>query len=187
MKKNENLVDYKLKILLNSRKTYLIILLLLAVYFVQGDNVLNEPWLFFCIKLFLALTAVSIFCYIRFRKFRQYYLRKIKDKFFAIATIIGLSLAIIWLQTILSIPMNLIISFYSRNNEVEYHNCRIQNVITTGFDKIHFVFLNKQYSRYFSLDGHTRRELIDNYWLTIAVKKSIAGTYYLEKIGLQAK
>ena len=86
------------------------------------------------VPLVEAIIIVLTFCYSRFTKFKEYYTKTINDIVSIISVILVISLFIIFSQALLSIPTNLVIKLYSKNNEVEYQNCEIQNVITTGVD-----------------------------------------------------
>lgn len=179
--------DSKLNSVLNSRKTYLIILFLLIIYLFQDDRILNEPLAFLTIRYVLASLIVLIFCYSRFIKFKRYYEKKMKDTVFIVSAILIIILSIIFCQAILSIPSNFFIKLYAKNSETEYYKCKIQNVVTTKVDKVHFIFLNRTYSRYLNIKDYFRKDLIDNYWLVIGVKKSIANSFCLESMQLEEK
>jgi hypothetical protein len=179
--------DNRLNNILNSRKTYLIILLLLLVYLFLDDRILNEPLSFKITKYILAAFIVLAFCYSRFVKFRQYYQRKFKDKVFVIGAVLIISLFTIFVEAILTIPTNFFIRLNAKNNPVEYYECQIRNVVTTGIDKVHFIFLDRRYSRYVDLNGRSRKELINNYLLVVGVKRSIANSFYLESAQLKEK
>lgn len=179
--------DHRLNNFLNSRKTYLVLLLLLLVYLFLDDRILNEPFGFTITRYLLACVAVLAFCYSRVVKYRQYYQRKFKDKIFIIAAVLIISLFTIFVQAILSIPTSFLIKLYAKNNPTEYYECKIKNVVTTDIDKVHFIFLNRRYSRYVDLDGQSRKELINNYWLVVGVKRSIANSFYLESVQLKEK
>lgn len=179
--------DTKLNKLLNSRKLYLVILGLIVIYVFIDDKILNEPNSFVIARWTLSTAIVLTFCYSRFAKFKEYYLKLMKSATTVSFSVILISLSIIIFQAVFSIPVDLLIKFYARDSQVEYQKCPINNVVTTGIDKVHFIFLNKTYSQYFETNGHTRKELISNYYLLVGVKKSIGDSYCLESLKLLEK
>lgn len=179
--------DKKLISFLNSRKTYLAILVLSVIYLFLDDSVLNEPFALKISKWVIAIFFTLVVCYSRFLKFKAYYSRKIRDFIFIISALFITALFTIFFQAILSILTNLTIILFSTNSQVEYRKCPITNVITTGIDKVHFIFEGQKYSRYFEVNEHTREELINNFHLQVGLKKSIGNSYYLESLELQEK
>lgn len=179
--------DKKLISFLSSRKTYFVILVLAFIYLFLNDRILNEPILLKLFKWTISCSIVVIVCYFRYIKFKDFYRKKIKDLAFVISALFTTTFFTILIQGFLSIPINLIIILFSSNSQIEYKKCPIVNVITTGIDKVHFMFEEQRYSRYFEVNGHTREDLINNFVLQVAIKRSIGNTYYIESKELQKK
>lgn len=174
---------------LNSKITYVLLLAIILIFSFLDDKILNEPQILIFTEYLIAAVAVFVFLFSRVKKFPVYYKQLIKGlvKVDIIIVIAGIVISTIILKAVLSISTSVMIRIYSKKNPVEYYNCDIKNVITTNVDKVHFIFLNKKYSRYFNVNGYERRDLIDNYYLRVGVKKSLFNTYYLESADLQIK
>jgi len=179
--------DTHLKRILNSRMTYLTLLGLSLLYLFQDDRVLNIPTSIFIITLSVAFLALVLFLLFRFRTYREYYKRKFKDKIYVASLILVVVIFSFILQGIVSIPLNVLIKRNSLDSPIETFECPISNVVTTGIDKIHFVFLGKTYSRYFEVNGLDSKDLIHNYIMEVKVKKSLWDTYFIERMSLKKK
>ena len=179
--------DHRLTKLLNSKYFYFVLLILLVIYLRNHERILNEPTHFFPIRTLFALFLIGMFSYSRFRKFKNYYKRKLRDRITVIFYVVLHLFFIFLLQGLLDIPIGLAIKSYAKNSKPKIFKCDIKNVNTTGFDKITFVFLGKRYSRYFVIHNHTRKEIISDFYLEVAAKKSLWGSYYLESMELKEK
>jgi hypothetical protein len=188
MKKNSiNNKDSWLNDFLKSPSLYLVILCIVLIYLFQDDSILNEPPFLFWIRVVLGFIITLIFCYTRFIKFKEYYKRKIGDKVYLVFIAIGITFVTILLQTVFAIPTSAMLKYYAKQKPMIFYSCPIKNIITTKIDKVHFIFLDKRYSRYFDIQNHERKDLIANYYLKIGVRKSILNTYYLESMELEKK
>ncbi len=179
--------DKKLNKLLKSKRSYLLILLLIVAYLFLDDRILNEPMWWVWIKISVAAILIALFLHSRYKKFKEYYIGLLKNLEWIEYLIysVGLSFAVILLQAVLSIPVYLIVIIQSEKSETEYFSCRITNVVTTGIDKIQYQFKTSKHSNYFNVNGHNRKELIEDYYLEAAVKKSFGDVYVLKSLQLQ--
>lgn len=182
IKKDASLIKF-----FNSKAIYVLIFLALLVYLFQDAKILNRPFYLVFILYLIALGIVILIFIFRYRKYRQYYTQEIREFLFLdkIILITGVVLLVIVIESILSIPVDFAIKKYSKAESIAYYDCKITNVITTGVDKIHFIFLDRRYSRYFNVNGFSRRELIDNYYIELEVRQSIFNTYYIESMSLK--
>ena len=179
--------DTHLQKILNSRMTYIALLGLVLLYRFQDDRILNIPTRIFIITLAVSFFAVMLFLLLRFRAYTEYYKRKLNDKIYIAVLILVIVIFSFLLQGIISIPLNVLIKRNSVDSLTETFECPISNVITTGTDKIHFVFMGSTYSRYFEVNGFDRKDLIEHYILEIEAKKSLWDTYYIERMSLKKK
>jgi hypothetical protein len=179
--------DSKLIDTLNNKYFYIGLCILVLIYSISDDRVLNEPNYFVLIRTSLAIALVSMFSYTRYKKFKDYYRRKFKDRLTVILFVGVFFFSIFLLQGIFEIPIALLIKTYAKDSRTETFECDIKTVATTGIDKVHFVFLGKQYVRYLNVQGHKRKELISDFCVKIAAKKSLGGSYYLESIELKQR
>ena len=187
MNKHKIAKDFKFIKFFKSRIVYILILILILIYLFQDDKILNEPYYLILIRYLISVGVIVMLFLARFKKYKMFYISEIKNLLFLdkIILLLGTALVLYVSQSILSIPLNFAIKEYSKKNSMEYHSCKITNVITTNIDKIHFLFLNRKYSRYFNVGGFTRKELINNYYLELGLRKSILNTYYLESMNLK--
>lgn len=173
--------------ILNSKGIYIIFLLGVIINLFGYDKILNIPiWLSFT-KVFLTFSFIVIFFISRYVKYREYYKKKFKDKFYIMGFVTGVIILSLIGQSFLNIPINLIIKTKAKDSSKEKFKCEITNVITTNSDKLHFVFLDRDYSRYFNLKSYNRNELEDKYYLEIEARKSIFKTYYVDNIKIVKK
>lgn len=179
--------DKKLRRILNSKRTYLILLLPVITYYFLDTQILNEPVNLISLKALISAIVLILFLYARYTKFKEYYVEFIKQMRFldSLICLAGLLFTGIILQAIISIPLYLFIIAKAQKSDTEYFDCKIRNVVTTGIDKIHFEFKGERYSRNFNTAGYSRKELLNNYHLEIAVKKSIANMYVLENLQIE--
>lgn len=174
--------DKKLNQILNSNKTYIILLFFVLFYLFQDDKILNKPYWLFWTNSIVSFILISAFCIWRFMKFKQYYVEKFRSKFFVFLFLIGIVILTILSQAIISIPINFLIKSTAKDSNIEYFECKITNVVKTGIDKIHFTFLNRKYYRYFNVTNYDRKDLLNNYYLQIGVKKGCLDTYLIESM-----
>jgi hypothetical protein len=184
---NTNKKDDKLIKTVNNRYFYIILSIIVILCTIIDDHVLNEPRSFFLFRIFLALGIVSIFCYLRYVKFKLYYKRKLRDWLTVILFVGVLTFSVFFIQGFLQIPMGLVIRFYAEDSQTEFFDCRIKNVITTGVDKVIFVFMGKRYSRYLNTQGCPRNVLISDYYVKVAARKSLENSYYVESLEILKK
>ncbi|UAY52049.1 hypothetical protein [Ferruginibacter albus] len=173
--------------LLNSRKFYLVVLVFILWYLFQSCRVLNEPAYFFVSRLGIALVLIISFCLNRYRKFETYYARKIKDKVYVAALIIEIAFYSLLFSFILDIPFNILVKTFAKENKIESFDCRITNVEQGKYDYIHFVFLDRKYSRPFDFGSQDRKEILANDYLHIEARRSLLNTYYIESMELVEK
>ena len=188
MKKQNNkskTKDIYFENLLNSKYMYLIMLILVILYLYGDDKVLNMPKYLFVIKFIICLNILIIFLYSRFKKFKDYYKRKFKDKIYLTALLIGVIVFSLIFQSFLNIPINFLVKNFSKSDRVEVFDCEITNAITTNIDKIHFRFLNEEYSRYYNINEYERIDLIQNHKLVLKVQPSIFNTYYIKEMNIE--
>ncbi|MCZ8319749.1 MAG: hypothetical protein O9303_13185 [Silanimonas sp.] len=162
-------------------------LTLVVLYLYGDDKVLNMPKYFFVIKFTACLIILIIFIYSRFKKFKSYYKKKFKDKIYLTALFVGLNVFSLIFQSFLSIPINFLVKYFSKNDRVEVFDCEITNAITTNIDKIHFKFLNEEYSQYYNINEYEREDLIKNHKLVLKVQPSIFNTYYIKEMNIEKK
>lgn len=179
--------DAFLEKILNSKTLYIILLASVLAYLFTDDKILNLPKYLFISKFVIVFVSLSIFVLWRSSKYKTYYERKFKDKVYLVGLFLGLVVFSLIIQGVLNYPLNYIIIKKSKKNSVECFNCEITNVITTNIDKIHFKFMGKKYSRYYNVNDYERKDLMQNYWLKIQVRKSIWNSYYIESMNLQSK
>lgn len=179
--------DIFLEKLLNSKALYVILLACVLAYLYSDDKILNLPNYLFISKFVIVIVSLSIFVLWRRSKYKTYYERKFKDKVYLVGLFLGLVVFSLIIQGVLNIPLNYIILTNSKNNSVESFNCEITNVVTTNIDKIHFKFMGNKYSRYYNVNDYERKDLMQNYWLNIQVRKSNWDTYCIESMNLQRK
>lgn len=179
--------DKKLIRILNSKRTYLILLLPVIAYYLLDAKILNEPVNLILLKALISAAILILFLYARYTKFKEYYIEFIKQMRFldSLICLTGLLFTGIILQAIISIPLYLFVIAKAQKSDTEYFDCKIRNVVTTGADKIHFEFKGKRYSQKFNTAGYSRKELLNSYHLKVAVKKSIANMYVLENLKLE--
>lgn len=188
--KTPTMVEHKdvfLMKILNSKTLYFILLASVLVYLFGDDKVLNLPDYLWVSKFTFVFVSLSMFVFWRYTKHKRYYERKFKDKVYLVGFVLTVVIFSSIIQGTLNIPINYLIKSNSRNSSVENYYCEITNVVTTNIDKIHFKFRGKVYSRYYNVSHFSRKDLMQNYWLSIQVKKSIWNTYYIEGMKLQSK
>ena len=184
VKKNR---DIFLEKLLGSKTLYLVLLAFVMVYLLGDDKILNLPSYLFISKFVIVFVSLSIFVLWRRSKYKTYYERKFKDKVYLVGLFLGLVVFSLIIQGVLNIPLNYVIISKSKNSSIENYDCEIINIETTDIDKIQFKFLGKNYSRYYNVNDYEKKDLMQNYWLNIQVRKSIWDTYYIESMNLQRK
>lgn len=179
--------DTNFKKVVNSKITYLILLIFLLVYLYGDDRVLNIPLSFFIFKLVITLLVISLLLFWRYTKYKDYYRRKFKDKIYVISLIVIVSVFSIIIQGIFNIPLNYVIKYKAQNEPLEVYNCEITNVITINIDKIHFKFKGKSYSRYFEVNEYERTELMNNFYLQLQVQKTFWNIYYINGMDIRKR
>jgi len=170
------------------RKWFLLLLLLFGWLYVFTDKrVLNFPKYISWINFIVCILATLIFLFVRYKKNREYYRRKFRDKI----SLIFISLvALFWVFTFhffLNIPVNLVIAKAADKSNYEYYDCKIIHVSTIGVDAVTFIFLNNKYSQYYRMGGYKSQEVERDYVMRLKVKKSILNAYYLINIELVKK
>ncbi len=187
MKDKNTKQDLAFEKVVNSKLTYIVLLILVVVYLYSDDRILNIPIVFFWSKFFFIIVFFSILLRWRYTKYKSYYVQKIRDKVVVIGSIVVFLIFSMIFQGILNIPLNYIVKNEVKNKLVEVYNCKITNVITTGTDKIHFLFKKKRYSRYFNVNNYEKRELIDDCYLQLKVQKSFWNIYYVNGMEIKQK
>lgn len=181
--------DKKLKRILNSRKMYLLLLIPLIFYRYLDRMILNEPKHFLFIKFFIAIVVIISIIISRYKKFKDYYSNLVKNANWIEYVLYfgGFCITAMLFQAFISIPLYLILIQQSQKNEIEYFNCEITNITTTGFDKIYFDFKGSNCVGDFNAKNNSREDLLKNYYLEVGAKKSFGNTYVLTGLELRLK
>ncbi|HLP37071.1 hypothetical protein [Lacibacter sp.] len=187
MKKDKFKKDMFVVRLLNGRRLYLIILAFIILYLVTSSKILNFPGFLSLACLILSFLVIIVFMYVRYRYYKEYYLRKFRDKFYVLGFVVGIIFFSGLFQFALRVPINLLIAQSATSSACEYYDCRIKSVNTIGYDKISFIFLDKRYSRYYSIAGYDLQQLKSSYVIKLEVKKSILDSYLIESFELTTR
>lgn len=83
------------------------------------------------------------------------------------------------------IPINLLIEKNSKQGSNEVYNCEVIGVNTNAYDKVTFLFKERQYTRYYSLAGFPKGEIRKLYHVRLEVAESIFNTYSVKSLELE--
>lgn len=187
MKNDKFRKDVFIARLLKRRWLYLISAFIVFLYQLTNSKVLNFPRFLSLACLMFSFLVIIVFIYIRYRKYKEYYLRKFRDKFYVLGFVVGIIFFSGLFQFALRVPINLLIAQSATSSDSEYYDCRIKSVNTIGYDKISFIFLDKRYSRYYSIAGYDLQQLKSSYVIKLEVKKSILDSYFIESFELTTR
>jgi|GEM_PF-2490161 hypothetical protein len=171
--------DIFLNKFLNSKLNIIILLVGVLIYNFERNRILNTPKWLTILLILLTFSTILIFLFFRYRKFKEYYKSRLKDKFYVSGFVLGILIFTLICQSFFWIPLNYYIKFKSKNNEQMEFRSEITNVFTTGYNRIDYSFKREIYSAYLDLTLYDKKELTDKYYLLIKAKKSIFGIYYV--------
>jgi len=174
---------------LNSRKFVFTLLGIVILYMISDELIINLPkWIFGVMFLISAAIIVAVFLW-RYAKYNAYYRQLLNNKL----NIAGLVVVIIFCSAFLQLFMNVGIDFFlvqmSKTNSKEIYDCKIDNIQTANRygDKVGFVFRGQVSSGKINTGDYKNSDLIANFMVRIWVRKSLFGSYYLQKVQLVRK
>jgi hypothetical protein len=179
--------DIFLNKFLNSKLNIIILLVGVLIYNFERNRILNTPKWLTILLILLTFSTILIFLFFRYRKFKEYYKSRFKDKFYVSGFVLGILIFTLICQSFFWIPLNYYIKFKSKNNEQMEFRSEITNVFTTGYNRIDYSFKREIYSAYLDLTLYDKKELTDKYYLLIKAKKSIFGIYYVNSFEINNK
>ncbi len=174
---------------LNSRKFVFTLLGIVILYMISDELIINLPkWVFGVMFLISAAIIVAVFLW-RYAKYNGYYRQLLNNKL----NIAALVVVIIFCSAFLQLFMNVGIDFFlvqmSKTNSKEIYDCKIDNIQTSNrySDKVGFVFRGQVSSGKINTRDYKNSDLIANFMVRIWVRKSLFGSYYLQKVQLVRK
>ena len=176
--------DRFFKKLLNSKFLYIGLFVLVIFYRYQDYAILNKSEYINIATIITSTISLLLFFGCRYSIYSFYYNKKLKDNAYKLFLIVGICIFSLIFSALLTIPINITIKKYSQKNTIESFNCEITNCTTFKYDKIQFKFLNKRYSINYNIKNRDSRDVINNYYLKVSARKSIWGTYYVERYNL---
>ena len=158
-----------------------------VVYLIYNSKIIDVPAIITYIEFAVAGIILLALMASRYRKFPDYYQKKLKDIIYVVAFLAVFVLFSIFLRAILRIPLDMYLANQAKDSPAEHVRCEIVSVSTLKVDKIQFRFNERKYWRFFSLNDLKKNDVVRNYYANVALKKTEFGAYYVKEINLVKK
>ncbi|MCX2739502.1 hypothetical protein [Pontibacter anaerobius] len=183
-KKQYQTSDTRAKKLLSSKGLYFVVLLLSILALYYKGAIINEAKLLKYMKVSASITLLfSLFIW-RFLKFKDYYLRKFKDRLYVVYFIVAFGMSSWLLSEIIGVPLDYYLIHESRVEPTKTIDCEIVSYTRKKKDKVTYRFKGELYNHYMVIPDERVTDVSQKYMVRLRVKPTLFEAYYVESIKL---